>query len=701
MTRRMLDLESSQSGSSQRMQLKIDQWAGTFDGQRREKLAIAISPVLNRFDEYLAEAEQMTNNVAERLERGEPWVADQQRLVDCAEKLLKKGEEVVGELHKQTADTPYAFIGLQLNLIAQTHLVPARDSLWEAQQADGKRAELVRSAWQEITRARSQLAELTKTFERIHREHKLAEATEKIKKMYRVFVEDSMAMLGPQKDDINNFERKMVEFDLDEEYLKRLQEVLKMREKLRAELAKMLTDDPRLMRRFMDSLMSRGDNLRDQLTLLAERQKQLAREVRAWAEASEEDRPGLLAAIVRMRQLRLEEISLLAANQNEKLVTWLPLDLKADHPAFQEAMDISKDVAAKAQLLALSTPDKTDRTAKSQDLYNRLGDLDAALRRVDLGTEHDGLENHLLGRLTEVRKLTLLTSSWIRQAEMLDKGQYWQEAAIEQYKLAMETDALAAKLANLERQLSDTLSQSGGQMSTAMAEKTRALLATLDKELSANQLAATFALRREQGPGAVEKETAAVAAFDKAEGMFDDLMRTVIDEMDKLPVQDPIASLLDDPTLDELLAELENEIPLNELLGIPNRPSNLRIIGDWMRPGGGGGGGGGGSRGNGGGRMISAKLRRDADKMRRNAEDAHRRALARALKEEEEFGKTEAKPRTLVERVEWNTLLSKLGDDLLQGKGELLPQEYRRAIEQYLARISELENSQERVEKAE
>jgi hypothetical protein len=279
-TRRMFDVEASQSASSQRMQLKIDQWAGTFDGQRREKLAIAISPVLNQLDEYLEESEQITNNVAGRLEHGESWVADQQRLVDRAEKLLKKGEDVVGELQKQTNDTPYAFIGLQLSLIVQTHVTPARDSLWEAQQADGRRAELVRSAWQEITRARGKLVELTKTFERVHREHKLAEAAEKIKKMYRVFVEDSMAMLGPQKPGINDYERKMAEFELDDEYLKRLQEVLKMRRDLQAELAKLLTDDPRLMRRFMDGMMSRGDSLRDQLTLLSERQKQLAREVR-------------------------------------------------------------------------------------------------------------------------------------------------------------------------------------------------------------------------------------------------------------------------------------------------------------------------------------------------------------------------------------------------------------------------------------
>jgi hypothetical protein len=92
--------------------------------------------------------------------------------------------------------------------------------------------------------------------------------------------------------------------------------------------------------------------------------------------------------------------------------------------------------------------------------------------------------------------------------------------------------------------------------------------------------------------------------------------------------------------------------------------------------------------------MITARLRQDADRVRRKADDAYRQALARALKEEEAM-KPKRPPQLVHRRVEWNTLISTLRDDLLQGKGELLPQEYRKAIEQYLARISRIENSQE------
>ena len=117
-------------------------------------------------------------------------------------------------------------------------------------------------------------------------------------------------------------------------------------------------------------------------------------------------------------------------------------------------------------------------------------------------------------------------------------------------------------------------------------------MAALDKEAAPNQLAAVYALHSNQAPRATERQQLAGAALVKAEKLYDELMRLTITELDKLPVLDPIASLLEDPTLDELLAELEQELPLQELLGIPNRPSNLRIIVDWTRPGSNGNSGG-------------------------------------------------------------------------------------------------------------
>jgi len=154
-------------------------------------------------------------------------------------------------------------------------------------------------------------------------------------------------------------------------------------------------------------------------------------------------------------------------------------------------------------------------------------------------------------------------------------------------------------------------------------------------------------------------------------------MRLAIEELDKLPVQDPVADLLDDPTLDELLAQLEQELPIDELLGIPNRPSNLRIIGDWLRPGSGMGGGAA--------QMVMNQMRQDQERARQQLNRAYQRALARALKEATPQRVAVQQP---VKLADWNRLVSKLGDDLRQGRDKAPPEQYRRAIEQYFSQIS-------------
>jgi hypothetical protein len=45
------------------------------------------------------------------------------------------------------------------------------------------------------------------------------------------------------------------------------------------------------------------------------------------------------------------------------------------------------------------------------------------------------------------------------------------------------------------------------------------------------------------------------------------------------------------------------------------------------------------------------------------------------------------------ETVDWNVLLSQLGDDLQQGADKAPPERYRRAIEQYFRQISQPEKA--------
>ena len=58
MTRRMLD--AGQCTACKPRNISIDEWAGTFEGEKRKKLEIAIAPVLEQLDELLRIAEEKT-----------------------------------------------------------------------------------------------------------------------------------------------------------------------------------------------------------------------------------------------------------------------------------------------------------------------------------------------------------------------------------------------------------------------------------------------------------------------------------------------------------------------------------------------------------------------------------------------------------------------------------------------------------------
>jgi hypothetical protein len=256
----------------------------------------------------------------------------------------------------------------------------------------------------------------------------------------------------------------------------------------------------------------------------------------------------------------------------------------------------------------------------------------------------------------------------------------------------MKTDELAGKLGDLEQQLAGMLQRSDQSLPEPIAAKSRELMAALDKEAAPNQLAAVYALHSNQLPRSTERQQIAGSALAKAEKLYDELARLTITELDKLPVQDPIASLLEDPTLDELLAQLEQELPLQELLGIPNRPSNLRIIGDWMRPGSSGGGGGGR------GRSAASQMKQNDKRSQQKLNQAYQKAIARALKET--APKRTEKIAKSTKLSDWNKLVSHLGDDLRQGRDKAPPEQYRQAIEQYFAQISRAVAEQEKDKKS-
>jgi hypothetical protein len=718
MTKRSLDVDS-QTSSSNRMRLKIDEFAGSFSGQQRAKLELAIAPELEALDKALAKGQQSSQGVLDALKKDAQWRETHDLGVTNAERFTVDAQGVIDRLQAQSKDTPYAFIGLQVTDIGLAHVVPARSDFWKALQSDGsERPTSVRDGWQHLGRARQLVAELRGQYERTRREFQLAESMEKVKKMYRVYLEDVQSILPIMEEDPDRYARKLAEFKLDDEYLKRLQKVLEMRRDLEAELARILSEDPRLLRRFMDALRHRSENLREELAKLTEGQNDLNREVRAWAMVEETERPRI-AQLLMMRQA--QDASKFAKGIGElqsRYQAWLPLerqskdaDLAAATRTIQETANAARELETAAERYvsaaqqptpapAPTTPEAAPPTTAEaaatavapvdelltggQQLYEQLAKLQVTLGQMASRTDQPAISSFAAKRLVETERLVADTSAWVRQMRAHQAGNYAGAAEVDQYRLAMKTDALAGKLGSLEQMLAAELQRADGTLPEPIANKAREFIATLDKEVSPNQLGAVYALHSNQLPRTLERQKTAGDALDKAERLYDEFMKLTIAELDKLPVQDPVADLLDDPTLDEILAQLEQELPLAELLGIPNRPSNLQIIGDWLRPGKGNGGGGGRLR------MALSQINQEQQQAQQRLQRAYQRALARALKE------TTPKNKIVVPKPgklsDWNRLVSQLGDDLSQGRDKAPPEQYRRAIEQYFAEISKIES---------
>lgn len=693
MTKRMLDV-GGQASSSNQMRIKVDKYAGSFEGQQREKLEIAIAPSLEAIKKHLVRAQKLTRATLDDLQAGQGWQARHHRDVTASESTLRKAQEVARELQGKTHNTPYALLGLQVADISAANLTPARDYLWKSLRSEGEqRTDEVRMGWQQVGQALSRLESTSNKYESTRREFALADATQKIEKMYRVFVEDSLLRPFSEGggDTGSNLSRKVAEFDLDEEYLARLKEVLEMRRDLLAELSKILAEDPRLLRRFMNNFRNQADNLRNQLSALHDRQDRLTGEMEIWADESKRE-----AALPLLAGLRLDEAASIADDLStlaDQFDAWMPLDADRTKGPLPETLDQINRITADARELAANataagksdTPLGPDSPLMEQGLkvYEGLRQLEVRLRSLGSEKSLEDQTNLLINRMAETKKLITKTSSWNRRLKELSTGKLERVAAIEQYELATETDALAAKLADVEQTLAGLLQTEDGTLPPTIAAKSQELLEALDRRVTPNQLAAAIALEREAWPRLAQRQQAAGKGLTEAERLFDEMLKLAIAELDDMPVQDPIAQLLQEPTLDDILRELENQLELPENLGIPRRRNNIQVIDDWLRPGSGGSGGNSG-------RMIARQMQSDEMRMRRAAREARREALRR-IKEGRKVQvmapKRSKKPK--VDSTDWNVLVSKLDDDLLQGRDKLPPEKYRAAIEQYYSLIND------------
>lgn len=709
-----VDIAPARSASSQQMRVKVDQWAGSFEGQQRRKLELVVAPLMNELEQNLEKAQALSRVVLDELDDADiPWRAKHNRDVSQAEKRVMAAIQAIEDLENQTHGTPYAFIGLQLLDISRAHVEPARRDFWKSLQSDGNKAESVRNGWQHTRRARELLTMLTERFERAKREYAMAESVAEIKKMHRIFIEESMGLLQPQDEGGGGYSRKGVEFDLDQAYLDRLKEVLEMRNRMRRELARILREDPRLLRRYLDAQKNRQNNLRNDLYDLVEVQRELNREVSAWSKVEEPQRDELSSILLGRHVESVQDVSLAAAELLDRFQTWSPLESTTQDKEIQDVASLMQTIATTAgeltagsdQYVAAEMPSSDDvqpdpnsvtivaedketilnqLDADAERLYDQLGQMEVQLRQLGLRSDRLDMANFATNRLVDTRKLIEQSSAWVRQLRQQRQGNYHRAAEVAQYRLAHDTETLVAKLADVENTLVGLMQRADGKLPPQVAAASREMFTEFDENAIPNQQAAIYALRRNKMTRAAERQDAALAALEAASEKYDDMIKRAIEELDKLPVQDPIAGLLNDPTLDELLADLEQELPIEDLLGIPPRSSNLRIVSDFLQPVGDNGVITG---------QYSTQLMNQMQEQqrlrRRQLDRAYRNAMARALKEASaEDLVDDAELQLAGEHSEWNVLLSQLGDDLRQGRDKAPPERYRRAIEQYFRQIS-------------
>ncbi|KKL52083.1 hypothetical protein LCGC14_2289040, partial [marine sediment metagenome] len=422
MSRRMLDVPGTSCSSQRR--IKIDEWAGSYEGQARKKLQLSISKYLKELDARLAKAESAAGSVVPPLQAEQTWNEQLGKTLMGARGHLTGARKTVATLQAKSKGTPYAFIGLQLVDIELANIVPAYAELAGAGKSGTsveERLDNIGVGIFHIAQARYKLAALTQQFQQVARKENVAKAFKRLKKMHQLFIEDMHAFLAASKPPLNPRTGQIVEKD--DEYIRELKKLLEEKfakmKKMMEELAKVLAEDPELLRRYMAFLNLHKDTIRDQYTILANRQKVIAAEVTSWADASPAKRRALLKAWTERHWAGRAAIAGDTAKLHENMVTWLPRGLDKTNRqvvAIQRvALELARDAAKWA---AIAEP--AEAIASAQWLTSRL----KAFGR-DLGSPHEiaatneKLAGFIYKRSTEAGKLQAAMDVWAEKAKDL------------------------------------------------------------------------------------------------------------------------------------------------------------------------------------------------------------------------------------------------------------------------------------------
>jgi hypothetical protein len=656
----MTDDLPGQLSESNRVRLKIAEKiiSASVAETDRATIQMEIRQRLEQIDHELKPAEQVLSSLVATVSQSgiaDPQIQD----LNGVDQRLARVDKIIADLRNESKETAYAFVGLHMVDIGTADIAPARDRVFSLiRQPDVETQVNVAEAMHRVSRARELLAELLIRYERVLREERLAETIEQTAKIYEVYVENLHRFLRAQtKPNPNPLERKMAIVEVDQEYLDRLREVTEMRRDLMAEFARMLADDPRLLSKYMDVIKRRQTSLRDRLTELHEGQNVIATELSGWLRVDETQRDAvwMLAAEVRLQDVA--PLAQEASQLEERIRSQFPLALDPKHRNSSAVADNAKQTAVRARTAAAKARrllhDPSDGSVELgsdiDEMAFWLAELDAAIERLAFENTNEETTDYANKRLAEGRTLFERVAGWTEIADHLRARRFSGLAKVDQRRIAFQTELLRIDMESIDQQLNAQFRGGVPQQVTALANELKQLMETI----TFNQAAATFQLESERLADAESQQAFALEGFKQAEELFDRIRRTVVDELDQIDPENPNIADLEDPTLDQLLEQLEREPDLNALLGLPVRPQNLRVISDFFAS-------------NDGDLRVPSALAQAAEQARARAEAEEQAARRMRRQSDEDDDMTEEEWRQVADAEEAQERLQEKIEELRQ-----------------------------------
>ncbi len=587
-TFRMTMIDGQQDTETTRRRIRItERMAAVAVSKERQAAALNVREQVVEIDRRLGAIE---TGLALVVDRQIPD-ADRPQHLQQLDQRLGETEKLITNLRSETREGQFAFVGLQMVDIGRTQITPARERVFIAQrETDVGTDRNSTLALQAVLRARELLTALLARYDRVAQDRKLADGLEQSAKMYEIYIEKAQTLMREARQARNPLERKMEIVELEQDYLDRVAEVATLRREMLAEFARVLGDDPRLLSRYLQLSKNRRASLRDQLSQIAERQTEVAEEIRGWLQVQEGQRDDLFNVLVEARLQLATPLAKDAAELAEHIEKQLPLILEPIQgtsarlvKAAQELTSTARDIALDVRRQLRDPDAEIPWQARAKQLSGFCQELEIALDELNFEHERQTeVVEYVTTRLLETRVVADHAARWDWLMEALAQKRFASMAELDQQQIALTTELLRVDMLGIEAGLQTEFTQQGGATVPAEVLELVRQLHTVMEAATFNQTSATFLFSQDRMEDAAAQQTKACDQLEQGEKLFDDIRRKVVAALDELPPRPLNIADLRDPTLDEFLAGLEREPNIEAQLGLPNRRRNLRVIADEM-----------------------------------------------------------------------------------------------------------------------